>query len=313
MARTKTKGIVKVHPEKLRKFLARPEAKKRPPHKPGQPLAPGFTADHSYDMKNFGGKTIHALSFTNIYLGAGKWAAADMTNIDKALSTAMSDAKLNDVMAQYFGKQTVTTKFLGSKKEDGKVPATFDRDSVSSTLDALYAGGALAGLDFANTVVNLLLPPGIILDTTGSGDVRSGGDADDKDSSLEGLGGYHGSHKTSDGTPIYFAAAVYSQKTGHKTNGIPIWPDSWKNVVATLYHELNEARTDADVELVNATGNDHLLGWYSQKGGEVGDIPITLAENDLHLVFVEQTLGSGQVVPIQLMWSNAAGGPGDPF
>lgn len=313
MSRTKTKGIVKVHPERLSTFLAAPKPRKRPPHLPGQPLAPGFKADHSYGLKDFGGKTIRSLSFTNIYLGVANWAAADMANIDTALAAAMSDPKLNDVMRQYFGAQAIATTFLGSKTSDVPAPVTFDRDSVSGSLDQLYGGGQLAGIDFSNTVINLLLPPGIVLDTTGTGDVRRGGDADDKDSSLEGLGGYHGSHKTDDGMTIYFAVAVYSQQTGTKTNGIPIWPDSWKNVVATLYHELNEARTDADVEQVNATGNNNLLGWYSKKGGEVGDIPITVAENDLHLVFVEEKLDSGQVVPIQLMWSNTAGGPGEPF
>ncbi len=312
MSRTKTKGIVKVHPEKLRTFLAAPR-KKHPPRPPGQPIAPGFHPNHAYDMKNYSGKTIPSLSFTNVYLGVGKWDPADMANIDAALAAAMSDPKLNDVMKQYFGNQGVTTTFLGPKKSDGPLPATFDRDSVSSTLDQFYSAGQLAGIDFPNTVVNLLLPPGIILDTTGAGAVRKGGDADDKDSSLEGLGGYHGSHQTADGTTIYFAAAVYSQQTAKGTNGIPVWPDSWKNVVATLYHELNEARTDADVEQVNATGNDDLLGWYSQKGGEVGDIPIELAGNDLQLVFVEEPLQNGQLAPIQLMWSNAAGGPGVPF
>jgi hypothetical protein len=312
MSRTTTKGIVKIHPEKLRTFLAAPR-KKRPPRPTGQPIAPGFTPDHSYALKNYHGKTIQSLSFTNVYLGAENWAAADMANIDTALAAAMSDPKLNDVIQQYFGSQAISTTFLGAKKSDAPVPATFNRDSVSSSLDQFYNAGQLAGIDFQNTVVNLLLSPGIILDTTGAGAVRRGGDADDKDSSLKGLGGYHGSHKTADGTTIYFAAAVYSQQTANGTNGIPVWPDSWKNVVATLYHELNEARTDADVEQVNATGNDQLLGWYSQKGGEVGDIPIELAGNDLQLVFVEETLQNGQVVPIQLMWSNAAGGPGEPF
>jgi hypothetical protein len=139
------------------------------------------------------------------------------------------------------------------------------------------------------------------------------GDLDDKDSSLEGLGGYHGSHVADGGTTIYFAAAVYSQTTAKGHNGIPVWPDSWKNVVATLYHELSEARTDADVEAVNRTSNNNLLGWYSTKGGEIGDIPITQAGNDLQSVFVEVALQSGQSAPIQLMWSNAAEGPGEPF
>jgi hypothetical protein len=314
MSGTKTKGIVKVRPEHLKEFLAGPRhAKKRPPAKPGQPLAPGFTAEHAFDLKNHHGKIIQNLSFLNVYLGASKWSASDMTNIDQALSAAMSDSKLNHVLQQYFGAPAITTTSLPSRKSDGPVPATFDRDSVSSTLDQLYQAGQLSGIDFTTTVVNLLLPPGIVLDSTGTGDERHGGDADDKDSSLQGLGGYHGSHQVADGTQIYFAAAVYSQETAKGPNGIPVWPESWKNVVATLYHELNETRTDADVERVNATGNNGLLGWYSQKGGEIGDIPIEMAENNLQLVFVEETLQTGDVVPIQLMWSNSAGGPGLPF
>ena len=93
-------------------------------------------------------------------------------------------------------------------------------------------------------------------------------------------------------------------------NGIAAFPESWKNVVATFYHELNEARTDAAVEDVNSTGNDGLLGWYSQTGqGEIGDLPINEA-SDLSLVFLEVPLADGSgTVPIQLMWSNAAGGP----
>jgi hypothetical protein len=314
MARNKMKGIVKVHPERLRSFLAGGNrAKKRPPHATGQPLAPGFKAQHGFDLKNHGGRTLGSLSFLNVYLGAGQWAASDMTNVDQALAAAMSDRGLNDVVQQYFDGQPISTTFVGAKRSDAAPPATIDRDSVSQTLDQLLAAGQLEGLDFTKTVVNLLLPPGIILDSTGTGAERQGGDADDKDSSKDGLGGYHGSHRAADGTQIYFAAAVYSQELPDGPNGIPVWPDSWKNVVATLYHELNEARTDADVEQVNATGDDGLLGWYSQKGGEIGDIPILLAENDLQLVFVEKTLGTGQVVPVQLLWSNSAGGPGEPF
>jgi len=310
MTHTKARGIVKIHPEHLRSFLAGPRhAKKRPSRKHGQPLAPGFTADHSDDLQYHGGKTIADLSFLNVYLGADGWAPSDMTNIDKSLAAAMSDTKLNDVIVQYFGGKAISTTFLGSRKSDGAVSETFDRDSVSTTLDQLFGANQLAGIDFSKTVINLLLPPGIILDTKGTGSEKKRGDEDDKDSSRKGLGGYHGSHQAGDGTWIYFAAAVYSQGT----NGIAIWPDSWKNVVATLYHELNEARTDADVERVNATGNDSLLGWYSQAGGEIGDIPINLAGENLDLVFVEETLQSGDVVPIQLMWSNAAGGPGVPF
>jgi hypothetical protein len=310
MAHKKSKAIVKVHPDRLRAFQAKPVAARRP--KPGRqlaPIAPGFAPDATLDMTKFRGKTIQALSFANVYLGAG-WIASDMSNIDAALGGAMSDPALNNVMQQYFDNP-ISTTFLGRKQSDAPLPATYTRDSVSATLEQLYSSGQLAGTDFPNTLINLLLPPGIVLDSTAAGGV---GEVDDKDSSLEGLGGYHGSHRAADGTVIYFAAAVYSQQTAAGNNGIPVWPDSWKNVVATLYHELNEARTDADVEEVNRGGNkDDLLGWYSPKGGEIGDIPIEEAGTDLQTVFVEVTLQSGQSAPVQLMWSNAAHGPGEPY
>ena len=313
-SKSKSIHIVKVHPEKLRAFKATGAhaRKAKPAAAPAAgraPLAPGFVADKTLNLKDFRGKTIQTLSFTNIYLGASRWSASDMTNIDAALSGAMSDPALNNVIQQYFDAPIATT-FLGRKLSDAAVPATYTRDDVSATLTQMFTSGQLAGIDFANTVVNLLLPPGVVLDTTAAGGV---GDLDDKDSSLEGLGGYHGSHAADGGTTIYFAAAVYSQTTAKGHNGIPVWPDSWKNVVATLYHELNEARTDADVEAVNRSNNENLLGWYSTKGGEIGDIPINQAGQDLHSVFVEVTLKSGQSAPIQLMWSNAAEGPGEPF
>ena len=306
--------IVKVHPTKLREFAAKkksPRKTKGGHHAPGAaPIAPGFKPRPDLNLQQFRGKTVQALSFTNVYLGSSAWADSDIANIDQSLSAAMSDPTLNNVIAQYFSGP-ITSTFLGSRRSTAPVDATYTRDSVSQTLNQLVSSGQLAGVDFPNAVINLLLPPGTILDTTASAGV---GDLDDKDSSLNGLGGYHGSHVAPDGTVIYFAAAVYSEQKGNETNGIPIWPDSWKNVVATLYHELNEARTDADVEDAMRKNNNDLLGWYSTSAnGEIGDIPIAEAGNDLHAVFVEVTLASGLTAPVQLMWSNAAGGPGEPF
>lgn len=57
-------------------------------------------------------------------------------------------------------------------------------------------------------------------------------------------------------TIVYYAIGVYSEGR----NGIPAFDEPWKNVVATFYHELNEARTDPDVEEAVRTGNDSLLG-----------------------------------------------------
>ena len=140
-------------------------------------------------------------------------------------------------------------------------------------------------------------------------------DADGNDSH-NGLGGYHGSHDCTDAhgnvTTVYYAVGVYSDVQNNVTNGIVAFDAPWKNVVATFYHEINEFRTDPDVERANDLHNTRLLGWYSDSYGEIGDIPILEAGTNLGKVFleVELTDGSG-TVPIQLMYSNRDHGPSD--
>ncbi len=108
-------------------------------------------------------------------------------------------------------------------------------------------------------------------------------------------------------------------------NGIVAFDKPWKNVVATYYHELNEVRTDPDVE--DATNVDESrLGWYSDgpdilgnhASGEIGDFPIDeaniFAARDLSTVFKEVSLTNGTgTVPIQLQYSNAVHGPEGPI
>ena len=124
--------------------------------------------------------------------------------------------------------------------------------------------------------------------------------------SRHGLGGYHGSARVTPCGTAYYAVGVYSE-TG---NGIPIFDQPWKNVTATIYHQLNEARTDPDVDDATRTGDSARLGWYSAKGGEIGDIPVKEAGTSLALVFREVDLADGSgAVPVQLMWSNKAEAP----
>jgi hypothetical protein len=110
---------------------------------------------------------------------------------------------------------------------------------------------------------------------------------------------------------------VYSETLPDGTvNGIPVFDQPWKNVVATFYHELNEARTDADVEDAIRAGSDpsatKFLGWTSKQGEECGDFPVAEA-NPLTQVFqeVELTDKSG-TVPVQFQYSDAAHGPEGP-
>jgi hypothetical protein len=74
-----------------------------------------------------GGKTIESMTFTNSYVGGDDWQQSDTDNIDRALSAAMSEPNLKNVMAQYFSGRPPTTKFLRSQKlaAGGSAPVQF--------------------------------------------------------------------------------------------------------------------------------------------------------------------------------------------
>ena len=170
-----------------------------------------------------------------------------------------------------------------------------------------------------DSIILLMLPPGVVLvDDFSPGSTPSGAEAeqaqhprrrikidDEAADSKHGLGGFHGSiHPKTGPSTVYYAVAVFSEGD----NGIPFFLESWKNVVATHYHELNEARTDPDIEDIIRGGPDSLAGWYSPKQGEIGDIPINVAPS-LNMVMKEVKLTDGSdTVPVQLMWSNKVGG-----
>jgi len=150
---------------------------------------------------------------------------------------------------------------------------------------------------------------------------RIGGEGagpDRKADSLNGLGGFHGSVHIPSGTgastTVYYSTGVFSDDLPNGgQNGIVVFDEPWKNVVATFYHELCEARTDPDVDDVIATQNVSLWGWADGDGNEIGDFPIFEAGNDLSLVFQEVPLANGSgSVPIQLEYSNFVHGPEGP-
>ena len=289
-------------------------------------LAEGFEPQPDWNLEDAGGHTIRHLVFVNRYVGgAGTWPdQAVMDNIDAGLDAAMSDAGLQSVIAQYY-KGAITSRMLPSARHEAHVPHTVYKDTAEHLAAQLHDEGALGKESPASCVINIMLPKGVVLsDDFSPGfkapagaeqehERRAGGtiklEDDDAASSREGLGGYHGSIHPTRGTTVYYAVGVYSE--GH--NGIPAFDEPWKSVVATFYHELNEARTDPDVEDVNATGNGELLGWYSQRGrGEIGDLPINASGGDLAHVFKEVPLANGAgTVPVQLMWSNKADGPAE--
>jgi hypothetical protein len=303
-------------------------------------LAPGLPATPEEDLVYRGGKLIADLSFVNFYVGVGSWAQSDMDDIDAALEAAMTDPHLNNVMAQYFPGGRLTSRFAGSVPLDGPAPDVVSQGDVEVLVKRLFRAGKLARFDLTSTVFNFLLPPGTLLSTdeaptTGllaiqprravesrEHDEGEEGEGDspiphEEEDSTEGLGGFHGSvHVTANGTRVtlYYAVGVFSQRNPDGTqNGIVAFAKPWKNVVATFYHELNEARTDPDVEDAIKTNDQRFLGWTSERGEECGDFPVDEAR-PLSKVFKEITLASGTgTVPVQLQYSNAVHGPEGPI
>ncbi|WP_104819837.1 hypothetical protein [Kitasatospora sp. MMS16-BH015] len=290
----------------------------------------GFHPRPQWDLKPHGGRTIADLVFVNRFLGgAAAWDKRDVDNIDLTLEAAMSDPTLQAVMAQYY-HGPITSTMLPSDVVEGARPAgsRFFKDDAEALAAELFSAGVLGDNDPAQSVVNMMLPRGVILvDDFSPGFRPAAGDEethgrrtralikvdDDASDSTVGLGGYHGSvHVPQHGQTVtcYYAVGVFSEGA----NGIPVFGDAdhaWANVVATFYHELNEARTDPDVEDAIRLNDISKIGWYSETGrGEIGDLPISETEPDLTRVFrfVALTDGSSEV-PVQLMWSNKAHAP----
>jgi len=297
-------------------------------------LAPGVAPTPEHDLLFNGGKTIPELIFTNFYVGGSKaWRTSDIQSIDQALAAAMSDKDMNNVMSQYYPSGKITSTFRGSQILAGPPPQAVSQGDVENLLRTLFRAGNLNGFDLTSTVFDFLLPSGTILNTNeaptaGAISARlEGGPAgpvkaaavprEEEEDSTQGLGGYHGSVHVGSGPneqTIYYAIGVFSEQLPDGTvNGIPVFDQAWKNVVATFYHELNEARTDPDVEDAIRAGRDpaaaNFLGWTSSQGEECGDFPVFEA-NPLTKVFKEIKLTDGSgTVPIQFQYSDAVHGP----
>ncbi len=277
---------------------------------PGQPwpprtkqLAPGLSPAPMDDLIYHGGKIVPQMEFQNIFLGAKDgWNSSDPQFIDDAIRLAMQDKRLNTVLAQYFhGTRLDCSRRDMLRVEHGA--KMYDEPQVKDIVVTLFDQKQIADRDLDSCLFNLLLPPGA--------ELRLG-----DSTSHAGLGGYHGSVRIERGgreLTLYYSANVYSEIRAGEENGISAFAQPWKNVVATLYHELNEFRTDADVNDAIEQGDNDFLGWTSRRGMEIGDQPIMQASSNLALVF-KQILDSTRTVnlPLQLLYSNKVHGAEDP-
>ena len=306
-------------------------------------IVPGLRPRRRHDLIFHGGKTIADLTFTNLFVGdSSSWRKSDIHKIDTALAAAMSDEDLNNVMMQYFGNRPISTTFKPSQILSGSKPSSFSQGDVENLVTHLHSQGGIQGFDLASTVFNFMLPSGTVLTTDAAPAHKSAAAAsaaaregepetaqlgegaagknparpEDEASSLAGLGGYHGSVHLGQDT-VYYAVGVFSETLPNgRDNGIVVFDRPWKNVVATFYHELNEARTDPDVaDAIKAgSGGAKFLGWMSRHGEECGDFPIFEAGPRLDLVMREVLLTNGSTtVPVQFQFSNAVHGPEGPI
>jgi len=296
---------------------------------------PGVPATPSHDLKYHGGKIIPKLEYFNYYVGGAKsWNSVDIQAINDALDAAMRDTKLNNVMLQYFSGEPITTTFRGFKILSGTKPALVSQGDVEGLLRRLYRAGKLKTFNLDSIVINFMLPSGTILntdETPTSGTISAQIDEEpggasraiphEEEDSTQGLGGYHGSihiGTAAQKKTLYYAIGVFSEILPDGTeNGIVVFDKPWKNVVATFYHELNEARTDPDVQDAIDAGNSpdavKFLGWTSNQGEECGDFPVFEA-TPLTKVFKEVPLTPGPgTAPVQFQYSNAVHGPEGPI
>lgn len=265
-------------------------------------LAPGVSASPKDDLVFRGGKTLPKMGFQNIYLGrSSDFASGDVQSIDDAITRLMRDEQLKNIIQQYFPGKTLAYDVAPSVILEENRRNELDELDVQNKIIDLFDRNLILATDHDRTIFNLVLAPDTVLKLDGS-------------SSLNGLGGYHGSVHFSRGgqnRTLYYSANVYSAIRAGRRNGIPFFNAPWKNVVCTLYHELVESQTDPDVGDAIRQNDLHFIGFNSNRGQEIGDQPISA--NSLDRVFKEVlTLPGPKPTPVQFMYSNAVHGAEGP-
>lgn len=282
------------------------------------PIADGYSAKAKYNLVDYGGKVIPNLVHKPIMVG--NWSTTETALLLDSTDAVMNSTHLNEILSQYM--PTVTFNQLPPLIDKTRyATSVFTRATVDAVLKRNWK--VISKLDLGNTVMGIMLPPGVILDSKKTaGRARSWEHKDpwpkrlkwwqkpfnNQLNSRSGLGGYHGSSMIA-GRRVYYLVVAYSEMRNGVENGIYRWDEGWKNTAAVLYHELQETRTDPNIEEAIKYNRRSLLGWYNIKGGgEVNDIPMLLAKADVWKSMREIEI-DGHLYPYQLLWSNRVNGP----
>ncbi len=202
-------------------------------------------------LVNNGGKILDHPTFISIYYGQywnGAKGKAEASYLD-SFGDFLVHSPHMATWAEYGVK---SANYGGSSLVRGSGARTIGEEEIRQIVAAEIQNKAVISPD-GQTVYTVYLPPGTELR------------ASDGTSSYDGMGGYHGSYVDKFGTPVYYAAIVYS----HGENGVQFSAQARDNITIASSHEWTEAATDPDV-------NRDEPGWYDNRYGEIGDIPISM-------------------------------------
>jgi hypothetical protein len=253
----------------------------------GDPSDPTAGVEPRPHLDYYGGNVLNRPSVTNIYVGdywGTKAGRSDRASTDAFTKDFVKNPQSTGIWKQYGGG---AGSFRGSTVDRAEArPKTIGEDQIKSIINQQIASGKVRPNN-GQSVYTVYLPPGTVLtDPYG-------------DSSLNGLGGYHGSFAGANGKPIYYDAIAYGQgKNGIDFDGRP---KDALSIVAS--HELTETVTDPDVEDVNNGAPLNKLGWYDNNYGEIGDIALNTTQDPT----LENVWGRMDGFAVQKEWSNQDG------
>lgn len=254
--------------------------------------------------------------------------AVARAKIDVAIAAAVLDADLNKILSQYlFEKPVIATplpsEVLANDARGLSPNVPFNESDIRRIVNSLARDGSLDGLDLEITALNIVLPRGMTLEIIGIdgaecpvGTILMQGVPDDSPNYSTGTAGYHGTVPIvlkGQKVEVLYSVVVWSDGS----IGIPVpgW-EGWENIAATLYHELQEIRTNPYVDCAVRTGEVKYVGWNSEpiEGPdghdfrEIADLPLLIHHDAQHEAFMRVSVmaadGTMMAVPIQRLWCN---------
>jgi hypothetical protein len=124
-------------------------------------IAPGISPKPLDDLIFHGGKIVPQMEFQNIFLGGqASWKASDIDSINTAITLAMQDRNLNNVIKQYFVEiRSMACDPRSSVLIEEPNPGELDEPDVQQAVVRLLKERKVSDSGLDTVIFNLLLPP----------------------------------------------------------------------------------------------------------------------------------------------------------